>query len=135
MGKYRGTSRLALRPTDTQQVSQLLAYCSVRRLPVVPQGGNTGLVGGSVPVFDEVILSLSSMNKILSFDEVRMRRGPLLHAAGVSTRAAAHACVCTARGSVGTRARRHMLPHMHARARAGVWRAGVPGGMRAAGAG
>lgn len=54
-------------------MSQLLAYASLRRLAVVPQGGNTGLVGGSVPVFDELVLSLSSMNKVLSFDEVRLR--------------------------------------------------------------
>ena len=33
-------------------------------IAVVPQGGNTGLVGGSVPVFDEIILSTSLMNKI-----------------------------------------------------------------------
>jgi FAD/FMN-containing dehydrogenase len=32
---------------------------------VVPQGGNTGLVGGSVPVFDEIILSTSLMNSIM----------------------------------------------------------------------
>lgn len=36
------------------QVSQILKYCNSRCLGVVPQGGNTGLVGGSVPVFDEV---------------------------------------------------------------------------------
>ena len=35
----------------------------------MPQGGNTGLVGGSTPVFDEVILSMSAMDKILGFDE------------------------------------------------------------------
>lgn len=35
-----------------------------------PQGGNTGLVGGSVPVFDEIILSTALMNKIISFDPV-----------------------------------------------------------------
>jgi FAD/FMN-containing dehydrogenase len=40
------------------------------RLAVVPQGGNTGLVGGSVPVFDEIVLSLSNMNQIRSFDSV-----------------------------------------------------------------
>lgn len=36
------------------QVSQILKYCNSKSLAVVPQGGNTGLVGGSVPVFDEV---------------------------------------------------------------------------------
>lgn len=40
------------------QVSQILKYCDSRSLAVVPQGGNTGLVGGSVPVFDEVLLHL-----------------------------------------------------------------------------
>jgi FAD/FMN-containing dehydrogenase len=40
------------------------------RLAVVPQGGNTGLVGGSVPVWDEVVISLQRMNAIRSFDKV-----------------------------------------------------------------
>ena len=38
-------------------------------LAVVPQGGNTGLVGGSIPVFDEVVVSLARMNKIISINE------------------------------------------------------------------
>jgi hypothetical protein len=70
MGNYTGKSSLGLKPTSTDEVSQILAYCSLRRLALVPQGGNTGLVGGSVPVFDEVVLNMSAMNKILSFDEV-----------------------------------------------------------------
>lgn len=69
MKKYEGKSKLALRPRSTQQVSQILKHCNERRLPVVPQGGNTGLVGGSVAVDDEVVLSLSGMDKILAFDE------------------------------------------------------------------
>ncbi|KAL3701373.1 hypothetical protein R1sor_019395 [Riccia sorocarpa] len=69
MHKYHGHSQLLLRPQTTQQVSEILQYCHAGRLAVTPQGGNTGLVGGSVPVFDEVILNLGGMNKILSFDE------------------------------------------------------------------
>ena len=42
------------------------------RIFVVPQGGNTGLVGGSVPVNDEVVLSLLKMNKIRKFDAVSL---------------------------------------------------------------
>lgn len=72
MGKYVGRSKLALKPNTTEEVSQVLAYCSRRRLALVPQGGNTGLVGGSVPVFDEIVLNMSSLNKIVSFDEVCM---------------------------------------------------------------
>ncbi|KAK9136290.1 hypothetical protein Syun_015620 [Stephania yunnanensis] len=70
MHKYKGSSKLLLRPTCTEEVSQILKYCNSRRLAVVPQGGNTGLVGGSVPVFDEVIVNLGSMDKIISFDKV-----------------------------------------------------------------
>ncbi|XP_062187023.1 probable D-2-hydroxyglutarate dehydrogenase, mitochondrial [Phragmites australis] len=70
MGKYRGASQLLLLPKSTTEVSKILSYCNSRRLAVVPQGGNTGLVGGSVPVYDEVIVSLAGMDKIISFDNV-----------------------------------------------------------------
>ncbi|XP_068634992.1 probable D-2-hydroxyglutarate dehydrogenase, mitochondrial isoform X2 [Aristolochia californica] len=70
MRKYKGSSQLLLQPRNTEEVSQILKYCNSRRLAVVPQGGNTGLVGGSVPVFDEVIINLGSLNNTISFDEV-----------------------------------------------------------------
>ncbi|KAI8890384.1 FAD-binding domain-containing protein [Backusella circina FSU 941] len=70
MGKFRGKSQLVLKPKTTQQVSDIMKYCNQQKLAVVPQGGNTGLVGGSVPVFDEVVLSLQGMNNIRGFDEV-----------------------------------------------------------------
>lgn len=70
MNKYKGSSKLFLLPKNTEEVSHIMRYCNSRRLAVVPQGGNTGLVGGSVPVFDEVIVNTSSMNKIISFDKV-----------------------------------------------------------------
>jgi len=60
----KGDSKLLLCPQTTEQVSKILQYCNDRVLAVVPQGGNTGLVGGSVPVFDEVIVNLKNMNKI-----------------------------------------------------------------------
>lgn len=63
--KYRGASKLALRPRTTDEVSTILKYCNERRLAVCPQGGNTGLVGGSVPVHDEIVLSLSLMNRVI----------------------------------------------------------------------
>lgn len=59
-----------LQPKSTEEVSALLKYCNDRNIAVCPQGGNTGLVGGSVPVFDEVVLSLGQMNNILSIDEL-----------------------------------------------------------------
>lgn len=80
MRKYRGHAQLVLKPSNTHQVSQILRYCNENSLAVVPQGGNTGLVGGSVPVFDEIVLSLGRMNKIHGFDEVS---GILVADAGV----------------------------------------------------
>ncbi|CAK1553553.1 unnamed protein product [Leptosia nina] len=66
----RGQSKVVLKPKTTEEVSQILSYCNSKKLAVCPQGGNTGLVGGSVPVFDEIILHLGLMNKIISLDEI-----------------------------------------------------------------
>lgn len=66
----RGASQVVLRPKSTEEVSAILKYCNERKLAVVPQGGNTGLVGGSVPVFDEIVISTQLMNKIISLDEI-----------------------------------------------------------------
>lgn len=85
MRKYKGQSTLVLKPRSTAEVSEILKYCHEKRLAVVPQGGNTGLVGGSVPVFDEVVINLSTMNKIRSFDEVS---GTIVVDAGVVLEAA-----------------------------------------------
>ena len=68
MRKYEGSSRVLLLPRTTQQVSLILRHCNDRRLAVVPQGGNTGLVGGGVPVHDEVILGTRRMNRVLRVD-------------------------------------------------------------------
>jgi FAD/FMN-containing dehydrogenase len=64
-----GAGKVVLRPTKTKEVSQILKFCNDEKLAVCPQGGNTGLVGGSVPVFDEVILSTTLMKKIISLDD------------------------------------------------------------------
>ncbi|KLU82037.1 D-lactate dehydrogenase 2 [Magnaporthiopsis poae ATCC 64411] len=70
MRKYRGHGKLVLKPNSTEQVSQILGYCNQQKLAVVPQGGNTGLVGGSVPVFDEIVINLGRMNHVRHFDDV-----------------------------------------------------------------
>lgn len=67
--KLKGESKLMLKPKSSEEVAAVLRYCNEQRLAVVPQGGNTGLVGGSQPIFDEVILNMSNMNRILGFDE------------------------------------------------------------------
>lgn len=70
MKKYRGRAKVVLKPKNTEEVSKILQYCNENMLAVVPQGGNSGLVGGSVPVFDEVVINLMRMNKIRSFDDI-----------------------------------------------------------------
>lgn len=57
MNKYKGRSQLVIKPKSTQEVADVVKYCYEKRIAVVPQGGNTGLVGGSVPVEDEVSTS------------------------------------------------------------------------------
>lgn len=70
MRKYKGQSHLVLKPKTVEKISLILNYCNEEKLAVVPQGGNTDLVGASVPVFDEIILSLNNLNKIRHFDPV-----------------------------------------------------------------
>ncbi|CAG8651194.1 11128_t:CDS:2 [Racocetra fulgida] len=45
MKKYRGKSKLVAKPKTTAQISKLVKYCNEKKLAIVPQGGNTGLVG------------------------------------------------------------------------------------------
>ncbi|KAJ8971408.1 hypothetical protein NQ317_005524 [Molorchus minor] len=63
------SSAIVLKPKTNEEVSKILLFCDNNRLAVCPQGGNTSVVGGSVPVFDEVIISMELMNKIISLDE------------------------------------------------------------------
>ncbi|CAF1474321.1 unnamed protein product [Adineta ricciae] len=65
----QGQSQLVLRPKTVKEVQAILRYCHEHQLAVCPQSGNTGLAGGSVPVFDEIVLSFTSMNSIGDFDE------------------------------------------------------------------
>ena len=70
MRKYKGHTKLVVKPGSTDEVSKVLKYCNDNMLAVVPQGGNSGLVGGSVPVYDEIVINMSRMNKIRDFDEI-----------------------------------------------------------------
>ncbi|PVU95540.1 hypothetical protein BB561_001750 [Smittium simulii] len=63
-----GSSSVVLFPKNTAQVSNILAFCNQQKIAVVPQGGNTGVVGASTVLFDEVIISMSKFNKIRSID-------------------------------------------------------------------
>lgn len=67
---FRGKARAVIRPSSTQEVSAILKLAHDSGTPVVPQGGNTGLVGGQIPVAEgrEIILSLQRMDKVRAVD-------------------------------------------------------------------
>jgi FAD/FMN-containing dehydrogenase len=67
---YRGQGLCVVRPADTAQVAAVLRLCAEAGVAVVPQGGNTGLSGGSVPTGAqrEIVLSLTRMNRIRRMD-------------------------------------------------------------------
>lgn len=69
---YQGVTPMVLRPGSTEEVSAVMAYAYDNGLRIVPQGGNTGLVGGQIPqeTGDEIVLSLSRLNKIRAVDPV-----------------------------------------------------------------
>lgn len=67
---YQGVTPMVLRPGTTEEVSAVMTYAYQNDLKVVPQGGNTGLVGGQIPqeTGDEIVLSLSRLNKVRAVD-------------------------------------------------------------------
>lgn len=80
-GRWRGSASVVVRPTDVDQVAAVLAWCAAERVAVVPQGGNTGLVGGGVPLDGEVVLSLRGLTGITDVDP---DAGQLTAAAGTT---------------------------------------------------
>lgn len=71
-GRFTGKALAVLRPGTTEEVAQLVAACAEWRIPVVPQGGNTGLVLGSIPdrSGQAVVLSLARMRAVRQVDAV-----------------------------------------------------------------
>jgi D-lactate dehydrogenase (cytochrome) len=69
-GRYTGRAQAVVLPESTEQVSRIVTWCAQTRTPVVPQGGNTGLVGGATP--DDsgraVLLSLKRMARLRAVD-------------------------------------------------------------------
>ena len=68
--RYHGVTPLVLKPGDTAQVSAILALANETGTAIVPQGGNTGHVGGQVPDAsgNQIILSLTRLNRIRDLD-------------------------------------------------------------------
>ncbi len=69
-GKYRGRTQLLLKPNSVEAIAAIVRICAETRTPLVPQGGNTGLVGGQTPRSqgNEVLLSLRRLNRVRVVD-------------------------------------------------------------------
>ena len=67
-GRYRGSARAVISPQSTDEVAEILNWCSTNQVGVVPQGGNTGMVGGSTPLNGELIISLRKMKNVCFSD-------------------------------------------------------------------
>jgi FAD/FMN-containing dehydrogenase len=68
--RYVGQTPLLLEPASTAEVAALVRVCAEAEVAIVPQGGNTGLVGGQIPRAGEVLLSLGRMNRVRAVDPV-----------------------------------------------------------------
>ena len=67
---FHGRSPLVLRPGSTAEVAAIAKLANDTKTAIVPQGGNTGLVGGQIPHHNEVVLSLTRLDKIREVDPV-----------------------------------------------------------------
>jgi FAD/FMN-containing dehydrogenase len=70
--RYQGRTPLLLRPDRSEQVASIVKTCAEADVAVVPQGGNTGLVGGQIPSLDgtQILLSLTRMRRVRSVDPI-----------------------------------------------------------------
>jgi FAD/FMN-containing dehydrogenase len=67
-GRFRGEATAVVRPGDTDEVVAVVRACAEHGVSLVPQGGNTGLVGGAVPSGDAVVVSLQRLDRVRDLD-------------------------------------------------------------------
>lgn len=73
-GRYTGSALCVVRPGSTEEVARIVTVCAAANIAIVPQGGNTGLVGGGIPrgvqaePRGEVLLSLTRLRRIRAID-------------------------------------------------------------------
>jgi FAD/FMN-containing dehydrogenase len=87
-GRFRGSTPAVVRPGSTAEVAAIVHLCRRERVAIVPQGGNTGMVGGGVPLAGEVVVDLRRLDHIGPVD-VAARQVTV--GAGVTIEALQHA--------------------------------------------
>ena len=95
--RFVGRTPVVVRPGSTREVVEVVCRCAAAGAAIVPQGGNTGLVGGSVPLHGEVVLSTLRLDDIGDVDDVA---GQLTAGAG-ATIEAVHAAAAEAGWAYG----------------------------------
>ena len=88
-GRFGAPARLVVRPADSAEVAAVVRACAQAGVPIVPQGGNTGMVGASVPRNGEVLLSLARLRAVGMVDDAL---GQVTVGAGVTLAALQAAC-------------------------------------------
>jgi FAD/FMN-containing dehydrogenase len=73
LGKYHGVASCVVRPGSVEEVAAVVRACVAAGASIVPQGGNTGLVGGSVPRGGEVVLSTRRLTALGPVDTAAMQ--------------------------------------------------------------
>ena len=83
--RFSGRAQAVVLPSTSEQVAAIVGACGAERAPIVPQGGNTGLVGGATPSEsgDSIVLSLKRMNRVRAVDALNgtltVEAGCVLH--------------------------------------------------------
>ena len=80
-GRFVGSTTVVVRPGSTAEVAEVVRLCRRTRTAIVPQGGNTGLVGGSVPLRGELVLSTA---RLVGVDDVDVDAGQVTASAGTT---------------------------------------------------
>ncbi len=72
--RYQGQALAVVSPANTEEVAAVVRLCAAHGVSIVPQGGNTSLVGGAVPdgSGSQIVLSLQRLNRVLSIDPVNL---------------------------------------------------------------
>jgi FAD/FMN-containing dehydrogenase len=91
-GRYSGAALAVVRPATTRQTADVVGACAAAGAAIVPQGGNTGLVGGATPRGGEVVISLTRLNRMRGIDAANatmlVEAGCTLHSVQEAARAA-----------------------------------------------
>jgi FAD/FMN-containing dehydrogenase len=90
-GRFQGRPSVVIRPGDSAEVAAVVGLCREAGVAIVPQGGNTGLVGGGVPLEGEAVVSLRRLSTISDVDQAggQLTAGAGATVADVQTAAAA----------------------------------------------